>query len=99
MRPLLPVAGLLASALLAGAVVGVGGCRDQDAPARVHKAFPEIDAAGLDTWSAWLKPHGDEEAWKDVGWRSSMWDAILEARATDRPLLVWSMNGHPLGFT
>ena len=26
----------------------------------------------------------------------SQWDAVIEAQARDKPILLWSMNGHPL---
>jgi hypothetical protein len=44
-------------------------------------------------------PSKDEERWREVPWRPSVWDAVVEAAQTDRPVLVWAMNGHPLGCT
>ena len=44
-------------------------------------------------------PSEDELAFRKLGWRSSLWQAVVEAREADRPILLWAMNGHPLGCT
>jgi hypothetical protein len=40
-----------------------------------------------------------EERWREIPWRTSTWDAVVEASVTDRPVLLWAMNGHPLACT
>lgn len=43
---------------------------------------------------------GDEElAFRSLGWRTVFWDAVKEAQREKRPILLWAMNGHPLGCT
>lgn len=93
------IAALALSALLLGGVVAVGGCPEASAPRKVSDAFPEVDQTKVDAWRDHIKPHGSELAWEQVGWRSDVWGAILEAHDTGKPLLIWSMNGHPKGFT
>lgn len=44
-------------------------------------------------------PAADELGWLEVNWRPVLWDAVAEAREADKPLLIWAMNGHPLGCT
>jgi hypothetical protein len=44
-------------------------------------------------------PSKDEERWREIPWRTSAWDAVAEATETDRPVLLWAMNGHPLACT
>lgn len=41
----------------------------------------------------------DEGAWRRIPWRASFWAATLEADAKKKPILLWAMNGHPLGCT
>ncbi len=41
-------------------------------------------------------PAKDELKWLDIGWRASVWDALVEAQKDDKPILIWAMNGHPL---
>jgi hypothetical protein len=44
-----------------------------------------------------ILPAEEELEWGDIGWRPSLADAIVEAREADQPILLWAMNGHPLG--
>src|SRR5690606_15033364 len=44
-------------------------------------------------------PTADELAFDRLGWRPSLAVAALEADAADLPVLLWAMNGHPLGCT
>ena len=63
--------------------------------------LPELslEAADVDRWTNHIKPAPDEDGWSAIPWRDSLWEAALEARALGKPLFVWSMNGHPKGFT
>ncbi|MEM7164143.1 MAG: hypothetical protein AAF581_01690 [Planctomycetota bacterium] len=38
-------------------------------------------------------------AWESIAWRPSLWEAVLEGDREERPVLLWAMNGHPLGCT
>lgn len=57
------------------------------------------------TWESYsavrdqVLPMEAELGWLAVGWRPVLWDAVVEAREADKPLLIWAMNGHPLGCT
>ena len=44
-------------------------------------------------------PSPEEVAYREIPWKAALWDAIVEARDTDRPILLWAMNGHPLACT
>lgn len=46
---------------------------------------------------AHVLPSAEEERWLAIGWRSRLWDAVEEAREAGKPILLWAMNGHPLG--
>jgi hypothetical protein len=50
-------------------------------------------------WATFLQPTEQESVWDSVDWRLSIWEAVVEAADTGRPLLLFSMNGHPEGFT
>lgn len=43
--------------------------------------------------------HPSEEHWEQIPWRPNLAVAIDEARAADKPILLWMMNGHPCGMT
>ncbi len=44
-------------------------------------------------------PTAAQLAWQKVPWRPTVWDGIVEGQASDRPILMWIMNGHPLACT
>ena len=46
-----------------------------------------------------IRPSEEENSWKKIGWRNAFWPAVQEARELGRPILLWTMNGHPLGCT
>lgn len=50
-------------------------------------------------WQATIEPDATETAYRAIAWRNEFWPAVQEARALGRPLLFWTMNGHPLGCT
>ena len=53
----------------------------------------------FDKWLAFIRPDDQELAYEKLGWRSKFWPAVQEARRLGRPILLWTMNGHPLGCT
>ncbi len=46
-----------------------------------------------------IKPQTDEEAWAKIPWMTSLWEARKKAAAEGKPILLWEMDGHPLGCT
>lgn len=42
-------------------------------------------------------PTVEEERWTEIPWRQTFWEGVQDARERDRPVLLWAMNGHPLG--
>lgn len=77
---------------LAAALVALASAQDAP-PSRV----PSEDNAHA--WAAFIRPNEDELGYEAIGWRNSFWPAVEEARELGRPILLWTMNGHPLGCT
>lgn len=50
-------------------------------------------------WVEFIRPSKKELAFEQIGWRNQFWPAVEEARRLGRPILLWTMNGHPLGCT
>jgi hypothetical protein len=46
---------------------------------------------------ALIKPKSDEAKWEQIPWLASLWDARQRAAAQGKPILLWEMDGHPLG--
>jgi hypothetical protein len=60
---------------------------------------PEPTVANLGGWLTFIEPAASEQAYREIGWRNALWPAVEEARQLGRPILFWTMNGHPLGCT
>jgi hypothetical protein len=60
---------------------------------------PPLERADLARWRELLVPTGDELAFETIDWIPSFADGVLRADAEGRALLLWAMNGHPLGCT
>ena len=60
---------------------------------------PELTDANYAATKRLVLPSAEEVAYREIPWKAALWDAIVEARDTDRPILLWAMNGHPLGCT
>lgn len=42
-------------------------------------------------------PTREELKWLDVPWQPTLWSALVQAQKEDKPILMYAMNGHPLG--
>ena len=58
-----------------------------------------IDTAQFDKLHALIKPHAAEQKWTEVSWLANLWEARRQAAAQGKPILLWEMDGHPLGCT
>ncbi len=59
----------------------------------------DLTAANYIVWRDHILPAQSEMAWAEIPWLSTFKDGILAADAAEKPLLFWTMNGHPLGCT
>ena len=82
-------AGLLPSSPLAG--------RTPDVP--TAKAKVELNDQNYAEWRKHILPDTGELAWQQIPWATTFKDGIVAADAAGKPLLLWTMNGHPLGCT
>ena len=69
---------------------------DEKAPV---EADIDLNADNYDVWREHILPELEEMAWSEIPWLSTFKDGILAADAANKPLLFWTMNGHPLGCT
>ncbi len=47
-----------------------------------------------------MLPKQNELQWLTaIPWRPSLWQGAIEANQKQKPLLMWTMNGHPLACT
>ena len=46
-----------------------------------------------------IRPHEAEQKWEQIPWLADLWEARRQAAAQGKPILLWEMDGHPLGCT
>ena len=57
------------------------------------------DQGDLAAWRDYIAPRAAETRWQEIDWQGSISTGIQAAIETKRPMLLWLMNGHPLGCT
>jgi hypothetical protein len=55
------------------------------------------DAAAVARLHQWIRPRPEERRWTQIPWEIDLWEARRLAREAGKPILLWAMNGHPLG--
>lgn len=73
---------------------------DSAAPAAEVASTPiALTHETLPAWRAYILPDADDLAYASIPWHVTFADGMEAARAEGKPLLMWAMNGHPLGCT
>ncbi len=81
----------LGTTLLAAAVAAVTLPRPE---ALAAPPLADADLAGL---RKAIRPLEDEDPFATIPWETDLWEARKKAAAAGKPLLLWEMDGHPLG--
>jgi hypothetical protein len=61
--------------------------------------IPELNNEAFEPLRDAIRPREEELVFLKINWHASFHVAVNEAKAADRPILLWAMNGHPLGCT
>ena len=61
------------------------------------RAAEPISPAQFEPLRTLIAPKPDEERWASVPWMASLWAARDRAAREGKPILLWEMDGHPLG--
>ena len=77
-------------------VVLVGAGYPQHEIADASPALADAEFAGL---RQRIRPRESELSWQDLPWLTTYHEGLKKAAEQGRPLLLWVMNGHPLGCT
>jgi hypothetical protein len=62
-------------------------------------AVEPIRPEQFDKLRALIKPGQGEDRWSQIPWQTDLLQARKLAAAQGRPMLLWEMDGHPLGCT
>jgi hypothetical protein len=60
--------------------------------------LPKLDDKTYKAMVDLVRPSPEELRWKEVGWSNDLMSAVSEAKALNRPILMWSDQGNPLGL-
>lgn len=78
---------LLAGAIFTAVAVGVVSAASPISPEQFEHLKKEIS------------PKAAEEKWLEIPWQTDLWAARQNAAREGKPILLWEMDGHPLGCT
>ena len=73
-------------------IVFLFGCED-------YSQEFQLNDRTYNMWQEFIKPTKEELAWAQIPWRSTFYDGLIDSDREQKPLLLWVMNGHPLGCT
>ncbi|MED5461655.1 MAG: hypothetical protein VYC03_03480 [Pseudomonadota bacterium] len=59
---------------------------------------PKLSAEGA-KFRELVVPNPSEASYRKIPWRTSILQGIVEAQKHDKPVMIYLMNGHPLGCT
>ena len=62
-------------------------------------AKPSITEDQFQRLHTLIKPKAEDAKWEQIPWLSSLWEARKKAAAEGKPILLWEMDGNPLGCT
>ena len=58
-----------------------------------------INRSNYEAWMPHIKPSESELRWTQIDWQPDLKTGIAKAAESGKPILLWTMNGHPLGCT
>jgi hypothetical protein len=62
-------------------------------------AAAEPNTGQIEKLAALIKPSAGEDKWANIPWLTSLWEARKVAAKEGKPILLWEMDGNPLGCT
>lgn len=68
-------------------------------PAAPVDPVPVLDASTFGAHWQHVVPTDEEMQWRAIPWLGTLAEAVVQAHAQDKPILLWAMNGHPLACT
>lgn len=60
-------------------------------------AAPPLADADLAPLRKTIRPLDNEDPFATIPWETDLWEARAKAAGAGKPVLLWEMDGHPLG--
>lgn len=76
---------------------GTAACGSEQV--QVVELYSSPLAQRYEAYRAEILPDEGERAWEQIRWYPSYAEGLREAADQGKPVLLWVMNGHPLGCT
>ena len=57
----------------------------------------EVKPGNLDRLQTLIKPRAEETKWEEIPWRVDLWQARRDAAKAGKPIVLWEMDGNPMG--
>ena len=51
----------------------------------------------IDALKTLIKPRAEETKWEEIPWMVDLWEARKKAAQTGKPIMLWEMDGNPMG--
>ena len=68
-------------------------------PIQIESQSSQLNKANFTQWRDLIRTTDSELAWQQLPWTPSFHDGLAQAAKLNKPLLLWVMNGHPMGCT
>jgi hypothetical protein len=62
-----------------------------------QSASQKLSNAEVDQLFKVIRPSEGEDPFATIPWQTNLWDARKLAAKDGKPILLWEMDGHPLG--
>lgn len=89
--------GAVALAMIAALPTAASAAEKKAVPAKTKDVAPTLSDQTYEKWFRYVAPDAKANAWRKIGWRTGFHEALGEAQKSQRPILLWVMNGHPCG--
>ena len=66
---------------------------------QAQNASSSIGQVDLDQVKKLILPKASESKWLSINWETDLWKARKQAAKLGKPILLWEMDGNPMGCT
>ena len=57
----------------------------------------EVKTENIPALQALIKPRPEETRWEQIPWQVDLWDARRKSMREGKPIMLWEMDGNPMG--